>query len=170
MGELSLGNKKKVAIVQALLHNPKLLILDEPTNGLDPLIQTRLFELILEERKKGTTIFFSSHNLVEVENLCDRVAIIKEGKIVDILEMKEVSKEIGIKVELKSKEITKEFIEGLNGEIISSKENEKFIFNYFGEVDKLIKALALIKIDEISIGEQSLEEKFMNYYKKEGEN
>ncbi len=80
--ELSMGNKKKVAVVQALLHQPKLLILDEPTSGLDPLMQSRFFQLIAEENKKGTTVFFSSHILSEVEKLCHRVAIIKEGRIV----------------------------------------------------------------------------------------
>ena len=169
MGELSLGNKKKVAIVQALLHSPKLLILDEPTNGLDPLIQTRLFEMILEEKKKGTTIFFSSHNLVEVENLCDRVAIIKEGQLVDVLEMENIVKETGVRVAIKSKEITLKFIEELEGQVVSFKDEEG-IFNYFGESDILIKKLATIKIEEVSIGEQSLEDRFMGYYKKEGNN
>jgi ABC-2 type transport system ATP-binding protein len=84
VSELSLGNKKKVAIVQALIHKPKLLILDEPTNGLDPLMQQKLFKTLLKIREEGTTIFLSSHNLTEVEEFCDRVAIIKEGKIIEV--------------------------------------------------------------------------------------
>ena len=82
--DLSLGNKKKVGIVQGLLHSPKLIILDEPTSGLDPLMQQRFFELLEEENKKGATILFSSHILTEVQRLCNRVAIIKEGKIVTV--------------------------------------------------------------------------------------
>ena len=82
--DLSLGNKKKVGIVQGLLHEPKLIILDEPTSGLDPLMQQRFFDLLIEENKKGATILFSSHILGEVQRLCDRVAIIKEGKIVTV--------------------------------------------------------------------------------------
>ena len=78
---LSYGNKKKVAIIQALLHSPKVLIFDEPTSGLDPLIQNEFFEILKEEKKRGTTILFSSHVLNEVQKVCDRVAIIKEGKM-----------------------------------------------------------------------------------------
>ena len=82
--DLSLGNKKKVGIVQGLLHEPKLIILDEPTSGLDPLMQKKFFDLLKEENKKGATILFSSHILSEVQKLCDRVAIIKEGKLVQV--------------------------------------------------------------------------------------
>src|SRR3954452_929200 len=82
--DLSLGNKKKVGIVQGLLHEPKLIILDEPTSGLDPLMQQKFFELLEKENKKGATILFSSHILSEVQRLCNRVAIIKEGKIVTV--------------------------------------------------------------------------------------
>ena len=84
MDDLSLGNKKKVGIVQGLLHEPKLLILDEPTSGLDPLMQQKFFELLELENKKGATILFSSHILSEVQKLCNRVAIIKEGKLVTV--------------------------------------------------------------------------------------
>src|SRR5665647_2400083 len=80
--DLSFGNKKKVGIVQGLLHEPKLIILDEPTSGLDPLMQQKFFELIGQENKNGATVFFSSHILTEVQKMCERVAIIKEGKII----------------------------------------------------------------------------------------
>jgi ABC-2 type transport system ATP-binding protein len=82
--DLSYGNKKKVGIIQGLLHEPKLIILDEPTGGLDPLMQQRFFDLLREENKKGVTILFSSHILNEVQKLCDRVAIIKDGKIIAV--------------------------------------------------------------------------------------
>ncbi|WP_291634406.1 ABC transporter ATP-binding protein, partial [Clostridium sp.] len=82
--DLSFGNKKKVGIVQGLLHSPKLIILDEPTSGLDPLMQQKFFELLEDENKKGATILFSSHILGEVQRLCNRVAIIKEGKIIKV--------------------------------------------------------------------------------------
>lgn len=167
MGELSLGNKKKVAIVQALIHNPKILILDEPTNGLDPLIQKKLFEILLEQNKKGTTVFLSSHNLVEVENFCHRVAVIKEGKIIDTIEIDKLTKKLGLKVTIEAEGLKKDDIEAFDGEVISANGRE-IIFNYSNGVDKLIKELSKFYIDKILIHEQSLEDTFMNYYESKG--
>lgn len=166
MGELSLGNKKKVAIVQALIHNPKLLILDEPTNGLDPLIQRRLFDILKKQKNKGTTVFFSSHNLVEVENLCDRVAVIKEGKIVDTIKMDNIAKRSTLKIVVVGKDVSKEKIEGLGGKILSV-EGSEITFDYGKAVDNLIKELSLYKIEKLLISEQTLEDAFMDYYKRE---
>ena len=165
MSELSLGNKKKVAIVQALIHRPKLLILDEPTNGLDPLIQKKLFELLEEARENGTTVFLSSHNLVEVENLCDRVAVIKDGKIIDTIVIEKLSKKLGLKVVIKSNEINEDKINEINGQVISKEKNE-FIFHYNNGVDSLIKELSKYKIEKLLISEQTLEDTFMNYYER----
>lgn len=167
MGELSLGNKKKVAIVQALIHNPKILILDEPTNGLDPLIQKKLFEILLEQNKKGTTVFLSSHNLVEVENFCHRVAVIKEGKIIDTIEIDKLTKKLGLKVTIEAEGLKKDDIEAFDGEVISANGRE-IIFNYSNGADKLIKELSKFYIDKILIHEQSLEDTFMNYYESKG--
>lgn len=118
MGELSLGNKKKVAIAQSLINNPKLLILDEPTNGLDPLMQKKLFNILIEEKEKGNTVFLSSHNLVEVQNLCDRVCVIKEGKIVDIIEIEKSKTELKLKVTLSSSDITDDIVLNLSDKIL----------------------------------------------------
>lgn len=168
MSELSLGNKKKVAIVQALIHNPKLLILDEPTNGLDPLIQKKLFELLEEARKKGTTVFLSSHNLVEVENLCDRVAVIKDGKIIDTIIIEKLSKKLGLKVVIKSNEINEDKIKEIGGQVISQEEHE-FVFYYNNGIDDLIKELSRYKIEKLLISEKTLEDTFMNYYQRSEE-
>lgn len=90
--KMSKGMKQKVGIVTAFMGSPEVLILDEPTSGLDPLMQNKFVELLLEEKKKGTTIFISSHMLEEIEKTCDRTAIIRNGKIIDILDMDELRK------------------------------------------------------------------------------
>jgi ABC-2 type transport system ATP-binding protein len=91
--DLSYGNKKKVGIVQGLLHEPRLLLLDEPTSGLDPLMQRKFFDLVREENEKGATVFFSSHILGEVQRLCSRVAIIKEGSLIETQDIKTLQKD-----------------------------------------------------------------------------
>ena len=102
--DLSLGNKKKVGIVQGLLHEPKLIILDEPTSGLDPLMQKKFFDLLKNENKKGATILFSSHILSEVQRLCDRVAIIKEGKLVQVEKISTLKEKNYKRIRMETKE------------------------------------------------------------------
>lgn len=163
ISKLSLGNKKKVAVVQALMGNHKLLILDEPTNGLDPLIQNKLFELLKKYQRSGTTIFLSSHNLAEVEKYCDRVGIVKDGKILDIKEVAKINRLDMKKVVIKSDEDINLNIKGIedlhriNGEI-------HFIFN--NGIDQLIKALSKYKIKDITILPISLEDDFLKYYER----
>jgi ABC-2 type transport system ATP-binding protein len=163
ISELSLGNKKKVAIVQAILHKPKLLILDEPTNGLDPLIQQKLFNTLLKLKEEGTTIFLSSHNLTEVEEFCDRVAIIKEGKIVDVKTISDFAHKKVKRITLKSsdnmeKELAAIGCEGLehSGDTIS--------FNYTGDINKLLSILSKYKLKDLVIEDKKLSEVFMSYY------
>lgn len=165
MGELSLGNKKKVAIAQSLINNPKLLILDEPTNGLDPLMQKKLFNILIEEKEKGNTVFLSSHNLVEVQNLCDRVCVIKEGKIVDIIEIEKSKTEIKLKVTLSSSDITDDIVLNLSDKILD-KNGKLYTFIYSKNIDSLVKELANYKIDELLIEKENLEDAFLNYYEK----
>lgn len=105
---LSKGNKQKMGIVLAFMHEPEIYILDEPTSGLDPLWQQELYNLILEEKDKGKTIFFSSHNLDEVQKICDRVAIIREGKLVTIEVVDELAKKITRKLSLTIEDLTEE--------------------------------------------------------------
>jgi ABC-2 type transport system ATP-binding protein len=167
MSELSLGNRKKVAIVQALIHKPKLLILDEPTNGLDPLIQQKLFATLLKLKKEGTTIFLSSHNLTEIEEFCDRVAIIKEGKIVDVKSISEISHKNIKRVTLKTSENMVEDIKTIKGDIVEVNENT-IVFNYSGDVNKLLSTLSKYKLENIFIQEEKLSVVFMSYYDKEG--
>ena len=163
MGELSLGNKKKVAIAQSLINNPKLLILDEPTNGLDPLMQKKLFNILIEEKEKGNTVFLSSHNLVEVQNLCDRVCVIKEGKIVDIIEIDKSKTELKLKVTLSSSDITDDIVLNLSDKILD-KNGKLYTFIYSKNIYSLVKELANYKIDELLIEKENLEDAFLNYY------
>ena len=163
MGELSLGNKKKVAIAQSLINNPKLLILDEPTNGLDPLMQRKLFNILIEEMEKGNTVLLSSHNLVEVQNLCDRVCVIKEGKIVDIIEIEKSKTELKLKVTLSSSDITDDIVLNLSDKILD-KNGKLYTFIYSKNIDSLVKELANYNIDELLIEKENLEDAFLNYY------
>lgn len=163
MGELSLGNKKKVAIAQSLIHKPKVLILDEPTNGLDPLMQKKLFNILINEKQKGTTVFLSSHNLVEVQNLCDRVCVIKEGNIVDIIEVEKATTKLGLKITLCSNEISEEIILKL-GDKILSKNKDSYTFIYSKDMNYLLKEISKYNIEELLIEKENLEDAFLNYY------
>jgi ABC-2 type transport system ATP-binding protein len=166
ISDLSMGNRKKVAIVQSLLHKPRLLILDEPTTGLDPLMQAKFFELLRLENQEGMTIFFSSHILNEVQMLCKRVAIIKEGKIIQLEDIEN----------LRRKQLKKVFI-GLaeNGTIenilmpgvvnLTRLPGNRISFMYSGEINELITFLSGKIITDLIIEEPSLEEIFMHYYK-----
>lgn len=164
--ELSLGNKKKVAIVQALLSNPKIVILDEPTNGLDPLIQQKLFNILLKEKAKGKTIFLSSHNLSEIEKFCDRVAVIKEGEIIDILDLNKMNRDLGKRIILRSNDININEIEKISESFKYIDEEIEFI--YKGNINELISLLSKYNLDKLLIEDVKLEEAFLNYY--EGEN
>ncbi|RSK26046.1 ABC transporter ATP-binding protein [Bacillus sp. HMF5848] len=165
--DLSLGNKKKVGIVQGLLHEPKLIILDEPTSGLDPLMQQKFFDLLLEENKKGATILFSSHILSEVQRLCDRVAIIKEGKIVQVEKISVLKKDTYKKFKLETKEtIANEYlnIPGVNQLII---DGQAIQFIYKGDINTIIRKLSEINMVNVWVEEPTLEEIFMHFYEKE---
>lgn len=104
IADLSLGNKKKVGIVSAIMTSLKLIIMDEPTSGLDPLIQQAFYDILKEENSRGATVFFSSHVLSEVQKLCDRVAILKEGQLIGIQSIKELRESGYKKVSLSAKE------------------------------------------------------------------
>jgi ABC-2 type transport system ATP-binding protein len=160
--ELSLGNLKKIGIVLAMMHEPKILILDEATSGLDPLMKETFYELLLEEKNKGTTIFFSSHNLNEIKKICDRVGIIKDAHLVSVETINELSSnnlEIITIVSNDADKIKKE----LNQELIRE-EDSKLKFIYKDNINNLIKLLSRYNIEKILIEEPSIEEIFIHYY------
>lgn len=163
---LSLGNKKKVAILQALIHEPKLLILDEPTNGLDPLMQNTFFEVLQKERDKGVTIFFSSHVLSEVQKVCDRVGIIKEGKMLKIEKIDVLRDNNYKRIKLECKNIASQII--IEGAQSYTQDGRQLEFMYNGDMNALIKNLHNMNIQNLSVEELSLEEIFMHYYEREG--
>ncbi|MDP4090986.1 MAG: ABC transporter ATP-binding protein [Bacillota bacterium] len=165
--DLSFGNKKKVGIVQGLLHEPRLIILDEPTSGLDPLMQQKFFELIAEENKKGATVFFSSHILSEVQKMCSRVALIKEGKIIKLEKMSTLQENNYKRISIETKsQISREAfnVKGVSHfEVKGNSAN----FMFRGNINSIMKRIAEFELRNISIDEPDLEEIFMHYYAKE---
>jgi len=165
--DLSFGNKKKVGIVQGLLHEPKLIILDEPTSGLDPLMQQKFFDLLKEENKKGTTILFSSHILSEVEKLCHRVAIIKEGRLIKLEKISTLKENKHKKFKIETTTyIDKDYFNIPGVTKLETKDNiTSFIFR--GNINSITKKLSAIEMTNLWIEEPDLEEIFMHYYQKE---
>ena len=157
------GNLKKVGFILAVMHEPKLLILDEPTSGLDPIMQNVFFEVLREEKAKGTTCLYSTHILSEVSKICDRVGIIKDGHLIQVEEIEELfGKNLGF-VTLESPDSEK-ILKDLQVENISTDEKIIKFANPFPH-DALIKRLAKYEIKRIQIQEMSLEDLFLHYYK-----
>lgn len=160
--DLSLGNLKKLGIILALMHDPKIIILDEATSSLDPIVQNTFFEILKEEKEKGKVIFYSTHILSEVSKICDRVGIIKEGKLLKVEDVKELQNKNLLNIKLQSKELFK-IKEELNikEEII----DDTLSFKIDEDINKLLKKLNNYKLDKILIEEPSLEDIFYHYYK-----
>ena len=161
VGELSYGNRKKVGIVSALQHSPSLLILDEPTGGLDPLMQREFFNVLEEEHKKGKTIFMSSHILSEIEHHAETAAFIRDGKIILKKEVAEIAKNSARRVTLRGS-INVESLDGIK-EVVKSKDGMSFL--YSGESKLLIEALGRGEVKDFTVTEPDLEEVFLHYYK-----
>jgi len=162
--DLSYGNKKKVGIVQGLLHRPKLLFLDEPTLGLDPLMQKRFFDLIRREnREHGVTVFFSSHILSEVQRLCDRVAIIREGRIVEVADIRTLQQNSYKKVTVSAERLDPDRF-ALPGVAALQVENGTLRFYFKGDINQVVQRLAELRVRDLSIEDPTLEEIFLHYY------
>jgi len=163
ISDLSYGNKKKVGIVQGLLHSPKLLFLDEPTAGLDPLMQRRFFDLIREENARGVTVFFSSHILGEVQRLCTRVGIIREGKIVEISDIRTLQQNNYKKVRVTAAGLNVACFD-MAGATNVQAENGTVHFFFKGDINTVLQRLNGIRVEDVTIEEPTLEEIFMHYY------
>ena len=163
--DLSFGNRKKVAIVCALQSNPDLLILDEPTGGLDPLMQREFFEILKERNQEGTTVFLSSHVLSEVQRNCTKAAIIRDGKIIACDSVEVLSK-------TSAKRITVHGIVNIEqlGGIRDKKITEDSVsFLYSGDMSSLLRTLSSGQVNDLTVTEPDLEEVFLHYYEKDGE-
>ena len=163
ISDLSYGNKKKVGIVQGLLHSPKLLFLDEPTSGLDPLMQRKFFDLVRQENARGVTVFFSSHILGEVQRLCTRVGIIREGKMVEISDIKSLQQSNYKKVSLSAPGLDSQAFQ-LPGVSNLVRENGSLNFFYKGDINAVLRKLAGLQLSDVAIEAPTLEEIFMHYY------
>ena len=161
---LSHGTKQKLALVQAFMHDPELVILDEPTSGLDPLVQQRFYELILESKARGRTIFLSSHILSEVERVCDRVAILKEGRLIALHGIAELKR-----LRLKTIEVT--FEQDLDASLFQlegvrkiEKDAHTVRLWVDANINGILQVLSRYPIDRISCGDARLEDTFLEYY------
>ena len=163
---LSHGNKQKVGIVQALMHKPELILMDEPTQGLDPLVQQEVLKLLKEARDQGATVFFSSHIMSEVEAIAERVGIIRGGLMIEIADPKSLGKRSLHRAHVRFKEpVEASKIGTLTGITVLSQSNGNDLFlQVEGQMDALIKALAIYPVSSFETERPSLEETFLTYY------
>lgn len=162
ISDLSLGNLKKVGIVLALMHEPKILILDEPTSGLDPIMQKTFHDILVEEKKKNTTILYSSHVLSELSNICDIVGFIKDGKIIKEDTIENIKKDYFTYLIIKSKDIDR-IKEELDLQFVKEEDGKTTFINKL-DANEIIKCLSKYDIETLLIEEVSLEDLFINYY------
>ncbi|MBN2015301.1 ABC transporter ATP-binding protein [Candidatus Dojkabacteria bacterium] len=163
--DLSSGNKQKLELIISMMHKPKVLILDEPTTGLDPILQDVILDVLADEAKKGTTIFMSSHNLPEVERICNRVLILKDGKIVTEEKISELKKKRLYSVYVYfEKQTTKKQLQE-NGIKISKDLGDGFMLNVKGDIRPVLKKLNSMPLKDIEIRHADLEKIFLEFYK-----
>jgi len=165
----SKGNKQKIGVVQALMHKPELLLLDEPTGSLDPLMQQEVLRMLAEAQDNGATVFFSSHIISEVQAVADRVAIIREGKIVEVAVTADLLNRSVRQVRIRFQQPTEaEELYKLPGvELIAKDDGMGVLLQVEGAMDALIKTLAKYPVNDFETERASLEEVFLAYYKGE---
>jgi ABC-2 type transport system ATP-binding protein len=169
LGELSRGNRQKVGLVQAAFHDPELLVLDEPSSGLDPLMQEEFLEFVGEERERGHTVFLSSHELDEVQRACDRVAIIREGRLVAVESVEDVTGRSyrHVTIQFAGPVDPREF-RRIAGVSELAQADGRLTFKLAGDVDPVIKAAARHTVNELELSRPTLEEVFLSYYGEHG--
>jgi ABC-2 type transport system ATP-binding protein len=169
LGELSRGNRQKIGLIQAFFHAPELLILDEPTGGLDPLMQEEFLDLVGEERERGTSVFLSSHELDEVQRVCDRVGIIREGRLVAVEKVAVLTghtyRHVSIEFETPVDRAEFERLGGVD-ELVA--DGNSISFKVEGDLDPVVKAAARHRVRDIEVAQPTLEEIFLTYYSEDG--
>jgi ABC-2 type transport system ATP-binding protein len=162
---LSRGNRQKIGLIAALMHRPELLILDEPTSGLDPLIQSEFNKIVLERQKDGRTTFMSSHVLSEVQELCDQLAIIREGRVVTHKSLKDIVAAAPRIVRLTADGYQPaQLVKGLGGVDNIQRHDHSISFSYTGDINELLARLAKRKLHNVTIQNAELEDIFMSFY------
>lgn len=168
VGTLSKGNRQKVGLVQAFMHEPELLVLDEPTAGLDPLLQQTFYELVAEAKTDGATVFLSSHVLPEVQHVADRVALIREGRLVLVASVDELRAHAMTQVEATfATPPAAAAFAGITGVRELHRNGDKVVFSLQGEADPLVKALAGHRVLALDSHEADLEDIFLALYRGE---
>jgi len=161
--DYSSGNRKKLALVQALVHHPKLLILDEPTNGLDPIMKENFYTVLRSLKESGTTIFLSSHDLTEVQKVCDRAAIVKDGHIVDVEDIHELMRKNAMIFDITFvNEPSSEMLAGLN---VLKQDGKIVRIQATSSVQDMLGRLSQCQIADLSVTKPSIEDIFLTYYK-----
>jgi ABC-2 type transport system ATP-binding protein len=162
----SKGNKQKVGVIQSLMHRPELLLLDEPTSGLDPLIQREVLHLVAEARAGGATVFFSSHVLSEVQEIAERVAIIRRGVVVEVAETAALLHRALRRVHVRFRQpVDQSALANVPGvKVLRQGDGKSVVLQVEGEMDRLLKALAAFPVSDLETERPSLEEVFLAYY------
>jgi ABC-2 type transport system ATP-binding protein len=165
LGQLSRGNRQKIGLILAVFHQPELLILDEPTSGLDPLMQEEFMTLIREERERGCAVFLSSHELDEVERVCDRVGIIRDGKLIAVDRVAELLDRTPRRASVAfTDQVDLDELRNCPGVEGVKSEGGRVSFNVTGSPDPLLKVLAQHQVADLEFERPSLEEVFLTYY------
>jgi ABC-2 type transport system ATP-binding protein len=165
LGKLSRGNRQKVGLILALFHRPELLIFDEPTSGLDPLMQEEFLALVREERERGCAIFLSSHELDEVERVCDRVGIIREGRLIAVERIADLLGKTQRRVSVEfAAAVNPADLRALPGVTDLKSEDGRISFRVAGDLDPVVKAIALHTVADLELAHPTLEEVFLTYY------
>jgi ABC-2 type transport system ATP-binding protein len=167
VGEYSAGNKQKLAIIQAFMHQPELLILDEPTSSLDPLMRHRFYELCREFRERGSTVFVSSHVLPEMEQICDWVGIIRHGKLITVESVAQLSRKKLRHANIILSDEPEPSLLDFESATLSRVDGLRFKADIKGEMDTFIKELARLRVADLQISHASLEEVFLEFYRDE---